>query len=86
MVDHKKTDWLASLLIPGWAQCMYYAPIAALIFFLAAVYGWVTFNAAYIAGAHIGAALHAWTLVRDHFSGRRPATPEAWTARHPPKA
>lgn len=60
-------DWLASLIIPGMTQFVYLSFWSALFFFLCALCAWLALllGAAWWAPvlAHIGAALHAVTLI-----------------------
>lgn len=70
-------DWIASLLIPGWTQLMYFAYWTAGFFFLWTIAMWIWWSWQWAFFIHLMAGLHAASLVGMHFSGRRPATPEA---------
>lgn len=81
MGDIKKTDWIASLIVPGWTQVMCYAFPAATFFFLVALITYTLIGWRWGLWVHACAALHGWALVREHISGKRQATAEAYLQR-----
>ena len=64
---------MASAIVPGWAQLMYASPWSAVFFLVMAIFCWVKYGFPYALWVHGFSALHAATLVADHFSGKRPA-------------
>jgi hypothetical protein len=77
MAEVNKADWVASLFIPGWSQIMLFAPVSAVVFFLSAIAAWIFAGWPYALAPHLGAAVHAATLIADHFNGKRQATADA---------
>ncbi|HMO03893.1 MAG TPA: hypothetical protein PKC67_02600 [Kiritimatiellia bacterium] len=80
--EPSRNDYLASVLIPGWTQVMYFSPKWAAAFFVGAVVCWIFLPWPVAVVVHLAAMDHGARLVDAHFSGKRPATPEAWSAKY----
>jgi len=72
---HSPSDFLLSLVIPGWTQLLYFAPFSACYFFFVAVYIWIDRPYPIPLLVHLLAGIHGLMLVAEHFSGKRLAVP-----------
>ena len=80
-IERRRSDFLASLVVPGWTQAAYFAPKTAAALFVVAVGAWCLFGWRGGVAAHLAASLHGMAVVTLHFSGWRRATPGCFLAR-----